>query len=223
MTWCEATRPAVVLGSTQPDDAVVVPWSGAGGAGLAAPAQVDDAAGSGSPETGGRVGRAAGLDVARRRSGGGAVLLEPGRVVWADVVVPAGDDLWVADVGRAAWWLGETWATALDALGVPGAVVHRGGLIRSAWSAQVCFAGLGPGEVTVEGRKAVGISQRRTREGALFQCAVPLAWDPRPLLAALSMSPADRGAAAAALADTVLALEGRSVAAVEEAFSAALP
>ena len=190
LTWCEATAPAVVLGSTQPDTVV--------------------AAGSA-------------IEVARRRSGGGAVLVEPGRLVWADVVVPAGDRLWDADVGRAAWWLGEAWAAALSSLGVRGAVVHRGGLVRSTWSSLVCFAGLGPGEVTAAGRKVVGIAQRRTREGALFQCAVPLAWEPTHLLGALHLTPSEREEAAAALAGAVLALDGRAPADVEASLVAALP
>lgn len=190
VTWCEATRPAVVLGSTQRPEAAAA---------------------------------RTGLDVARRRSGGGAVLVEPGRVVWADVVVPAGDPLWDADVGRAAWWLGEAWAAALARLGVGGAEVHRGGLVRTAWSSWVCFAGLGPGEVTVGGRKVVGLSQRRTRNGALFQCAVPLAWDPAPLLAALALTQGERAEAAAALAGAVLPLAGRAAADVEVALLASLP
>jgi hypothetical protein len=41
----------------------------------------------------------------------------------------------------------------------------------------VCFGGTGPGEVVVGGAKVVGLSQRRTRDGARFQCSVPLAWD----------------------------------------------
>jgi hypothetical protein len=41
----------------------------------------------------------------------------------------------------------------------------------------VCFAGLGPGEVTRNGAKVVGISQRRTRHAARFQCAVLHRWD----------------------------------------------
>ncbi|HET7489084.1 MAG TPA: hypothetical protein VFJ85_14230 [Acidimicrobiales bacterium] len=162
------------------------------------------------------------LEVARRRSGGGAVLVEPGRVVWADLVVPAGDPLWQADVGRAAWWVGEAWAAALTALGISGADVHRGGLVRTTWSPWVCFAGLGPGEVTVTGRKVVGVSQRRTRDGALFQCAVPLAWDPAPLLDALPIDAGGRRAAAAALVGAVLAV-ARPAADVEDAFVAALP
>ena len=114
------------------------------------------------------------IDVVRRRSGGGAVLVAPGDVVWVDVFVPRGDPRWDDDVGRAFWWLGEAWVRAL---GVEGAVVHKGALVRNALSDLVCFAGLGPGEVTVDGAKLVGMAQRRTREGALFQCAVPLTWD----------------------------------------------
>jgi lipoate-protein ligase A len=52
----------------------------------------------------------------------------------------------------------------------------------SAWSGRICFAGLGPGEVTVNGRKVVGVSQRRTRKGALFQTAALLRWDPGRLV-----------------------------------------
>jgi lipoate-protein ligase A len=193
VTWCEATGPALVLGSTQVTDRDLVP----------------DHAGLG-------------LEVVRRRSGGGAVLVEPGRLVWADVVVPAGDRLWHDDVGRAAWWLGEAWAAALAGLGPGRGDVHRAGLVRSRWSALVCFAGLGPGEVTVGGRKIVGLAQRRTRAGALFQCAVPLAWDPAPLLAALALTPDEREAARAELAGAVLPVD-RPPADVEAALLAQLP
>lgn len=117
----------------------------------------------------------------RRRSGGGAVLLAPGDPLWIDVVVPRGDRLWEDDVGRAFWWLGDVWARLL------GGDVHRGGLVCTRWSRQVCFGGMGPGEVAVGGRKAVGISQRRTRDGALFQCAVHRVWDPRLVVAHLGL------------------------------------
>jgi lipoate---protein ligase len=146
-----------------------------------------------------------GIEVVRRRSGGGAVWLAPGQQVWVDVSLPAGHPLWRDDVGRAFWWLGEAWALALADLGVPGAAVHRGGLCTTRFSRQVCFAGLGSGEVTVPtgegpGPKVVGIAQRRTREGALFQCALPRVWDPAPLAAALGLPPD----AAAELAGAVL-------------------
>ncbi len=117
-----------------------------------------------------------GVDVVRRRSGGGGVLTWPGELVWLDVVVPVGDRLWDDDVGRAMWWLGEVWAAALRSCGLDEIDVHRGPLVRSPWSSTVCFEGLGPGEVTVGGRKAVGISQRRTRRWAWMQASVHLRW-----------------------------------------------
>ena len=126
------------------------------------------------------------IDVVRRRSGGGAVLVVPGEVLWIDVIVPAGDALWDDDVGRASHWLGDVWATALWELGVAGDV-HKGPLVRTPWSAAVCFSGLGPGELTVAGRKVIGISQRRTRHAARFQCAALGRWDPSALLSLLTI------------------------------------
>jgi lipoate-protein ligase A len=131
-----------------------------------------------------------GTPTVRRRSGGGAVWVAPGDPMWVDVVVPRDDPQWDDDVGRAFWWLGEAWAEALGG----DAEVHRGSLCTTQWSRQVCFAGLGPGEVTMGGRKVVGIAQRRTRHGALFQCAVLRTWDPGPLVARLGL-PAEAGAA----------------------------
>ena len=126
---------------------------------------------------------ATGVEVVRRRSGGGAVLVEPIGTLWVDVVLPRGDALWDDDVGRAAHWLGDAWAAAIG----DRAVVHRGAMVRAPLSDAVCFAGLGPGEVTVDGRKVVGISQRRTREAARFQCVAYERWDAGPLEAALGL------------------------------------
>jgi lipoate-protein ligase A len=165
-------RPALVLGSTQPASHV----------------DADACA-------------RAGVEVVRRRSGGGAVLLDPGAAVWVDVDLPRDDDLWDDDVGRATWWLGERWCRALRD-DVVGGEVHRGGMVTTPWSRLVCFAGLGPGEVVdAEGRKVVGISQRRTRAGARFQCAVPLQWDPERMANLLAVP--DRAELAAALSEVV--------------------
>lgn len=161
--WFEVLRPAIALGSTQSVNVVDVARA-----------------------------EAAGVEVVRRRSGGGAVWLAPGQVTWVDVVLPAGDPRWVDDVGLAASWLGRAWAAALEDVGCEGAQVHQGPLVRSAHSGLVCFAGLAPGEVLVEGRKVVGISQRRTRVGARFQCAVLHEWDPRPLLDVLALTETER-------------------------------
>ena len=173
------TGPTLVLGSAQPDAVV----------------DADAAA-------------AAGISVVRRRSGGGAVWLDPQSITWLDVTIPAGDPLWDHDVGRAFWWLGDVWADVLRSLGHADATVHHGPLVTTPWSSLICFAGLGAGEVTLPTNhseavpgKVVGISQRRTRGGALFQCGVLHAWDPGPLLAGLSLPDDDRTRARAELAN----------------------
>lgn len=167
----EIERPAVVLGSLQRADEV----------------DADEA-------------QRRGLEVARRRSGGGAVLAGPGELLWCDVVVPAGDPLWSDDVARATWWLGECWSDALGTAGIPDARVWRQGLVRTPWSNRVCFAGVGPGEVLVGGAKMVGVSQRRTRNGALFQCGALLRWRPADLVAVLRLPDSARREAAGQLA-----------------------
>jgi lipoate---protein ligase len=134
------------------------------------------------------------LEVVSRRSGGGAVLLIPNEVLWLDVLIPTGDPLWSDDVGRSSYWLGDVWVTALGY-----GEVHRGPMVRTPWSPLVCFAGLGPGEVTVDGCKLVGISQRRTRSGARFQCAVYSHHDPSALPALLRLAPSERAECSAAL------------------------
>ena len=135
---------------------------------------------------------APGVNAVRRRSGGGAVLVEPGGLLWVDVLVPAGDPLWEHDVGRAFAWLGRAWVAALADGGASGAEAHEGPLVTNAWSRLVCFAGLGPGEATLDGAKVVGICQRRTRAGTLFQCAALLDWQPRRLLDRLLLDDDER-------------------------------
>jgi len=130
-----------------------------------------------------------GIEVVRRRSGGGGVLLWPDEFVWLDLEIPATDDLWSDDVGKAMWWVGELWRTALAAA-EPEATVHRGRLIRTRWSHDVCFAGVGPGEVLVGDAKLVGVSQRRTRDGARFQSMVHLHWRPDVVASLVAARPA---------------------------------
>ena len=151
---------------------------------------------------------APGVNAVRRRSGGGAVLVEPGGLVWVDVLVPAGDPLWEVDVGRAFAWLGRAWADALTDAGVGGAEAYDGPLVVNEWSPLVCFAGLGPGEVIVHGRKGVGLCQRRSRAGALFQCAALLDWQPGRLLDRLAVPGDERERGNEELAGVARALDG---------------
>jgi lipoate-protein ligase A len=115
--------------------------------------------------------RRAGVEIARRRSGGGVVLVVPGATEWVDVVVPATDRRWDDDVRRSMVGIGERWVEALRGAVEGDLTVHRGPPVRTVWSELVCFAGIAAGEVLLDGVKLVGLSQRRTRRGARFQCA----------------------------------------------------
>ncbi len=162
-----AAAPALILGSTQPDDLI-----------QRARATED------------------GIEVCRRRSGGGLVYLDPATDCWVDAVIPTGSPLWDADVGRAFHWIGHAWATTIEqAIGAGGpALVHRGGGRsgegkRPLW----CFSGLGHGEVTVGGSKVVGLSQRRTRNWVRLQTLVIGRWPGRRLLPYLDLDVARAG------------------------------
>jgi len=136
--------------------------------------------------------RRAGVDVVRRRSGGGAVLLVPGEVTWIDVIVPAGTSGWSDDVHGPMVWLGGHLMSAIAAAtGIDDLSVHDGAMASTAWSKLVCFDGVGAGEVLVGGRKLVGLSQRRTRHAARLQCCWYSSYDASRLveLLALPMRP----------------------------------
>jgi len=145
---------------------------------------------------------AAGADLVRRRSGGGAVLVAPGLQVWLDLFVPNDDPLAQSDVGKSFHWLGDAFAAAIaSVLGTSvaqaGVEVNRGPRQSTPWSRTLCYAGLGAGEVTVAGRKVVGMSQRRERSGAWIH-SMALLTDRAGDLADLLAGPAERRSAARA-------------------------
>lgn len=179
MAWMlQPTGPALALGSTQADDAV--------------------------DRT---VAEALGIDVVRRRSGGGAVLILPGEMVWVDLVIGRADPLWDDDIGRSMHWVGRWWQGALAAVG-QAAEVRVTAMHRPPWSSEVCFASHGPGEVfDAHGRKLVGISQRRTRDWARFQTMCHVQWRPE-LVAALVADPRPSPSELATLVGTVPAALG---------------
>ncbi len=142
----------------------------------------------------------AGLSVVRRRSGGGAVVVRPGQMSWLDIEIPRDDPLWHDDVVEAARWVGERCAAAFETLAVRDVAVNAH-MRRTPWTPLVCFAGLGPGEVTISGHKVLGVSQRRTREGARFQVSVLHEWDPVEMASLFDLSPGDRGELVGALGE----------------------
>jgi len=100
----------------------------------------------------------------RRRGGGGLVLVRPDDL-WVDWWIPVDDPRWRSDVHASSRMVGQWWADVLKAV-VRGAVtVHDGPIEGDRAHRLVCFAGRGPGEVFVDGIKAVGVTQWRVREG----------------------------------------------------------
>ena len=132
-----------------------------------------------------------GLMLVKRQSGGGAVLVESDSLVWIDVFIPRDDLLWEADIGKSAHWVGKVWQDTLAEFGVLGEV-HRGRYEPGRWGNLICFAGRATGEVFVEGKKSVGISQRRTKQGARFQTALVRRWKITDLSSLLNLTSQDR-------------------------------
>lgn len=160
--------PALVLGSTQPDSVL-------------------DA---------GRA-REDGWEVCRRRSGGGLVVIQPGKSVWIDVFIPPSHPEWSDDVGHAFAFIGRWWLHALRSLTSASFRSHSGPLLNPEIGRLVCFGGIGPGEVLMAAadprptssglepawHKVVGLSQRRSRAGARFQGLALLEADDDPVVA----------------------------------------
>ena len=180
----EVAHPTLVLGSTQPSDLV-------------------------APDTM----RERSVELVRRRGGGGAVYLEAGGHLWVDAWIPRDDVLWAHDVSVAAEWVGRWWIEALAGVGVGGGgglTVHTGRSAPGALGDLVCFAGRGPGEVFADGRKVVGLSQWRSREGALFSSCAYLQWDAEPLLDLLSLDDVARSELAGELRDVAVGVAALS-------------
>ena len=175
-----AAHPTLVLGSTQPPEIVI-------------PSALRERA----------------VELARRRGGGGAVYLAPGNHLWMDAWIPRADPLWSNDVSVAAEWVGRWWVQALSASGGPGRAgfsVHTGRSVAGRLGELVCFAGRGPGEVFEGNRKVVGLSQWRSREGALFSSCAYASWDPEPLLDLLDLGDGERVELAAELRSVAVGL-----------------
>lgn len=149
---------------------------------------------------------AVGATLHKRASGGTAVLFVPG-LFMQDIALPAAHPLRRDDVSESYRWLGAVWADALDALGVPAepvsvAAARADSQATDALVRRACFGGISPYEVMTGGRKLVGFSQVRRRQGALLQVGVYSHWPGRALAELLALDESER-------ADLVRRLDAR--------------
>ena len=135
--------------------------------------------GSAQPETD----AATAIDVVKRGTGGGAVLCDAGTLL-IDLAVPAGHALAPEDVTEAYRPLGEAIQAALVGMGLDcrTVTVDEARAMDDAHKAaarRACWAGLSPYELVLrDGRKLVGLAQRRRRGAVLHQIAIPVTTPP---------------------------------------------
>ena len=177
------------------------------------------------------VGDRADLPLIERRAGGGAVLVGPW-MLGMSLVVPV-DHRWVAGrgIGTSYVDLGEAFTGALRSLGVVNAKPATEDEARRApagleWA---CFAGVTAQEILVDGRKLVGLAQRRHRHGVLFVAGVlvdPVPWSlladaMLPLVGAEPDAGEGARAAAGLAAETISLAEARGAAVAIETVATA--
>ena len=125
--------------------------------------------------------------VRRRRGGGGVVLVQPDDL-WLDWWIPRSDSRVTDDVTRNSLLAAQWWYRAL-APALPSVPQIHGGPLQVEKSLRdVCFAGAGPGELFVDGKKLLGVTQWNVREGCFLSTLIP-AWPLHDISLALRESP----------------------------------
>jgi lipoate-protein ligase A len=151
-----------------------------------------------------------GASLHKRASGGTAVLFEPG-LLMQDIALPAEHPLHSGDVTESYRWLGEVWVGALARLGIAATLIgvaeaRADTQALGALERRACFGGRSPYELLAAGRKLVGLSQIRRREGAILQVGLYTRWSPAQLAQLLALGPAERAALSARLGQRVVGL-----------------
>ncbi len=123
------------------------------------------------------------INLTVRQSGGGAVLVSPEDMLWVDIFIPQGSKFWIPDIAEASMWIGRIWHNALKRLDIECYLFDQK-FSRSEASDLICFISRAAGELFVGTRKILGISQRRSKFGTRFQCALIINWKPEHMIAA---------------------------------------
>jgi lipoate-protein ligase A len=148
--------------------------------------------------------QAAGLAIYRRAAGGTAVLAGPD-LLSLDVILPPGHPLAGQDIVEAYRWFGDLWAKTLQSFGLSAHLVspaeahaprsrhflaeaeRQERLVRES-----CYGAVSPYEITIQGRKVIGLDQVRRRVGFLFQGGLLLRWDAERIASLLAALPEER-------------------------------
>lgn len=119
------------------------------------------------------VAQRAGIGMACRQAGGGAVLAGPW-MLSASILLPNSHALASRDLVNSYRWIGELHATLLQRLGIAAHAIspeEASGLQRQSVAAGLgwaCFGGFSSWEVVAGNKKIVGLAQVRRRTGTLF-------------------------------------------------------
>ncbi|NNN13729.1 MAG: hypothetical protein HKL81_08295 [Acidimicrobiaceae bacterium] len=132
--------------------------------------------------------RSQGFELAKRTSGGGAVIVEPKAQLWAHLFIRPDDRLWEDDVLVAFNWIGELSVAFFESLGLKDVSVAKTKGQSLELSRLICFAGVGLSEATWHDKKISGVSQRRRRNYASFQFQLLLSDNQSQLVDLLNMS-----------------------------------
>ena len=116
------------------------------------------------------------------------MLVAPEDMLWVDIFVPKESKFWIADIAKASIWIGRIWDDALKRLDVE-CFLFDENFSRTEASDLICFIGRAPGELFIGNRKILGISQRRSKFGTRFQCALIINWKPEHMIGAYSSTP----------------------------------
>jgi lipoate-protein ligase A len=119
------------------------------------------------------------LTVVKRRSGGGAVLAIPDSFFWFNLLIPAEDKLYEPNLTKSFDWLGQKLYLTLKKLKF-GTVqdlesdlrVNKSKLTHNPAGKLWCFMDSNYGEIFVQDKKLVGISQRRTKYGSCYSVGI---------------------------------------------------
>jgi lipoate-protein ligase A len=129
-----------------------------------------------------------GCDMLRRGSGGGEVLAGPW-MLGMDLFLPAMHPLSRTSHVAGFRWLGDQWRRAFARVGMSVeianalSIAEHNDAARAAGLDWVCFAGLSHGELLDgEGRKLLGLAQRRGRWGILLSSGLLLGETPWEIL-----------------------------------------